>query len=82
MSPQLNSLLADLPSHEYDALTAGIQLVSLEKGDTLFNIGQTPQHLLCDGESRSVAPKLQIILRIESPDHEFSDTHNQAHLCR
>jgi CRP-like cAMP-binding protein len=45
MLPSSNALLAHLPPHEYDLLTANMQLVCLQRGQTLFNVGETPAHV-------------------------------------
>lgn len=45
MNPALNDLLASLPETEYRLLTEKMELVSLLKGQTLFDIGQTSSHL-------------------------------------
>lgn len=45
MTPRNNTLLSDLPEHEYATLTANMKLVSLERGQTLFDIGEIPRHV-------------------------------------
>jgi CRP-like cAMP-binding protein len=42
MTPRLNSLLADLPEAEFRLLSQHLELVSLQKGQTLFDIGDIP----------------------------------------
>ena len=43
MTPRCNELLSAIPDHEFNAMTSHMQLVSLVKGQTLFEAGQTPQ---------------------------------------
>ena len=45
MNPRINVLLNGLPDHEYDRLTAHMELVALEKGRNLFAKGQVPSHV-------------------------------------
>ena len=45
VNPRVNELLANLPSHEYEKLTAHMELVSLPKGQDLFLDGQIPEHI-------------------------------------
>jgi CRP-like cAMP-binding protein len=45
MSPRTNSLLADLPDHELDAMARHMQLVALQKGQVLFHAGEIPSHV-------------------------------------
>ena len=43
MLPSSNALLADLPEQEYTLLTAHMKLVSLHKGQTLFEADEVPE---------------------------------------
>lgn len=43
MTPRSNALLSALPDQEFMTMTGPMQLVSLVKGQTLFQAGQTPQ---------------------------------------
>lgn len=45
MTPRSNDLLAHLPDAEYIALTQHMNLVSLEKGQTLFSTGKIPDFI-------------------------------------
>lgn len=45
MEPRINTLLAVLPETEYDRLTRHMSLVSLCQGQTLFDIGDIPEHV-------------------------------------
>ena len=45
MTPRSNALLASLPDREFMAMAGPMQLVSLVKGQTLFEAGQTPQEV-------------------------------------
>ena len=45
MPARANSLLADLPEGEYQTFVKHLQLVSLEKGKTLFYAGEIPTHV-------------------------------------
>jgi CRP-like cAMP-binding protein len=45
MNPGINALIAALPADEYDAVTREMHLVSLSKGQTLFEVGQRPDHV-------------------------------------
>lgn len=45
MNPSLNDLLASLPENEYRVLTEKMELVSLNKGQTLFDVGQVTTQL-------------------------------------
>lgn len=45
ISPASNSLLAELPENELQALTRHLQLVSLQKGQSLFNTGEIPGYV-------------------------------------
>lgn len=45
MNPRINDLLANLPEHEYEKLSAHMELVSLPKGKDLFLTGQEPAHV-------------------------------------
>lgn len=42
MSPRTNELLVNIPDREYELITENMKLVSLVKGQTLFEIGQIP----------------------------------------
>ena len=42
MIPRTNELLAHIPDDEYQAIASGMKLVSLIKGQTLFECGQIP----------------------------------------
>ena len=43
MSPRTNDLLASLPSSEFEEVSKYLELTTLQKGHTLFHIGQTPK---------------------------------------
>mgnify|MGYP000166735658 CR=1 FL=1 len=45
ISPATNSLLSDLPEAEFEILTSQMTLVSLQKGETLFHVGEVPRHV-------------------------------------
>jgi len=45
MSPRINELLADLPESEYQILYPHLELVSLSKGQDLFQLGEVPSHV-------------------------------------
>lgn len=45
MTPRCNRLLSALPEEEYEKITARMTLVSLDKGKTLFDIGEMPAHV-------------------------------------
>lgn len=45
MNPQKNALLAALPSEHYQALLPKLALVSLHRGQTLFEVGDEPEHV-------------------------------------
>ena len=45
MSPRTNELLAHLPDSEYLEITRPMRLVSLVKGQTLFETGQIPAEI-------------------------------------
>lgn len=45
MSPRSNSLLSDLPEEEFKTIREHMQLVSLQKGKTLFHVGEVPKHV-------------------------------------
>jgi CRP-like cAMP-binding protein len=45
MTPRSNLLLAELPEVEFERLAKHMELVSLSKGQTLFDVGQTPSHV-------------------------------------
>ena len=45
MLPSSNALLADLPEQEYALLTAHMKLVSLHKGQTLFEADEVPGYV-------------------------------------
>jgi len=44
MSPSLNDLLASLPSSEFETVSRFLELTHLQKGDSLFDAGQTPKY--------------------------------------
>lgn len=45
MNPRVNELLDSLPDNEYQILTSKMDLVSLTKGQTLFEVGMIPQYV-------------------------------------
>jgi len=45
MGPRTNSLLADLPEAELQAMVSQMRLVALQKGQTLFRAGEEPSHV-------------------------------------
>jgi len=45
VSPKNNTLLASLSDDDYSAITSDMALVSLTKGQTLFQIGEQPSHV-------------------------------------
>ena len=45
MSPSFNALLCDLQRKEYVLLTAKMELVHLNQGETLFTVDEAPTHL-------------------------------------
>lgn len=45
MNPRTNSLLADLPESELQAMAGEMRLVALQKGQTLFRVGEEPSHV-------------------------------------
>lgn len=45
ISPTLNRLLSNIPEFELQILTSQMELVSLQKGQTLFYMGEVPSHV-------------------------------------
>ncbi len=45
MNARTNALLASLPESELLAISSHLELVSLQKGQTLFHIGEVPSHV-------------------------------------
>ena len=45
MSPHTNELLAHIPDEEFMSMTRNMKLVSLVKGQTLFEAGQIPSEV-------------------------------------
>ena len=45
MNPRSNALLTDLPQEEYDLLVARMTLVSLSRGQTLLQVGESQQEV-------------------------------------
>jgi len=45
MSPRINKLLTDLPESEYQLLLPHLEMVTLSKGQDLFQMGEMPSHV-------------------------------------
>jgi CRP-like cAMP-binding protein len=74
MSPQFNDLLASLPEDEFRLITQHMQLVSLQKGQTLFEAGDTVTQLYFP-----VGALVSMI--VDQPDGGSVETYMMGNAC-
>ena len=74
MSPQINDLIASLPEEEFRILTEHMHLVSLQKGQTLFDAGETVTQLYFP-----VGALVSMI--VDQPDGGCVETYMMGNAC-